>query len=47
MRAGVPDEAASQVLAITDRKGGDSCSVDVGEGDIVLVAGKGHEDYQR
>ena len=47
MRAGVPEEAASRVLAITDRKEAIRVALMLAKkGDIVLVAGKGHEDYQ-
>jgi UDP-N-acetylmuramoyl-L-alanyl-D-glutamate--2,6-diaminopimelate ligase len=47
MRAGVPKEAASRVLAITDRKEAIRVALMLAKkGDIVLVAGKGHEDYQ-
>ena len=45
MRAGVPDEAASRVLAITDRKEAIR-GVDVGKRDIVLVAGRDTRSYQ-
>ena len=47
MRAGVPAEAAGRVLAITDRREAIRTALMLaGRGDIVLVAGKGHEDYQ-
>lgn len=43
----MPDEAASRVLAITDRKEAIRAALMLArKGDIVLVAGKGHEDYQ-
>ena len=47
MRAGVPEDAESRVLAITDRKEAIRAALMLAKkGDIVLVAGKGHEDYQ-
>lgn len=47
MRAGVPEDALDRVLAITDRKEAIRTALMLAKpGDIVLVAGKGHEDYQ-
>lgn len=47
MQAGVKDEYRSKVIAITDRKEAIRTAVMLAsKGDIVLVAGKGHEDYQ-
>ena len=47
MQAGVSEEAADRVLAITDRKEAIRAALMLAKkGDIVLVAGKGHEDYQ-
>lgn len=47
MQAGVKDEYRSKVLAITDRKEAIRTAVMLAsKGDIVLVAGKGHENYQ-
>lgn len=47
MRAGVPADAASRVLSIQDRAEAirTACLLS-GPGDMVLVAGKGHETYQ-
>ena len=47
MRKGVPAVHFKKTLAITDRKEGIRTACMLAEkGDIVLVAGKGHEDYQ-
>ena len=47
MRAGVPEDARDRVLAITDRKEAIRTALMLAKpDDIVLVAGKGHEDYQ-
>ena len=47
MVAGVPAEYAHKMLQITNRKDAikTACML-AGENDIILVAGKGHEDYQ-
>jgi UDP-N-acetylmuramoyl-L-alanyl-D-glutamate--2,6-diaminopimelate ligase len=47
MYAGVPAEARKRVLSIVDRREAirTACRL-AGKGDYVLVAGKGHEDYQ-
>lgn len=47
MRAGVKPEDAGKVLIITDRKEGIKTACLLAKAnDIILVAGKGHEDYQ-
>jgi UDP-N-acetylmuramoyl-L-alanyl-D-glutamate--2,6-diaminopimelate ligase len=47
MMAGVPDERQKDVLSIPDRREAIKTAVMLArEGDIVLVAGKGHETYQ-
>ena len=47
MRAGVPEDARDRVLAIADRKEAIRTALMLAKpGDIVLIAGKGHEDYQ-
>lgn len=47
MQAGVKEEYRKNVLAITDRKEAIRTALMLaGKGDIVLIAGKGHEDYQ-
>ena len=47
MIAGVPDDKRNDVLAIPDRREAIKTAVMLArEGDIVLVAGKGHETYQ-
>ena len=47
MKVGIPPNRAAKVMAITDRKEAIkvACALAVA-GDIVLVAGKGHEKYQ-
>ena len=47
MQAGIPIERAARVMSITDRAEAIkvACALAV-EGDIILVAGKGHEKYQ-
>ena len=47
MLAGVPPEYSSRVLVNPDRRGAIRTAVSMaGKGDIILVAGKGHETYQ-
>jgi len=47
MEAGVPDDARQHVLTITDRRQAIRTACQMAQpGDVVLVAGKGHEDYQ-
>ncbi|MEM1217395.1 MAG: UDP-N-acetylmuramoyl-L-alanyl-D-glutamate--2,6-diaminopimelate ligase [Bacteroidota bacterium] len=47
MQAGVPPEARAQVLQILDRREAIRTAVMLaGPNDVVLVAGKGHENYQ-
>ena len=47
MKIGVPAERSAKVMAITDRKEAIKVACALAEsGDIVLVAGKGHEKYQ-
>ena len=47
MEAGLTDEQRGTVLRITDRRSAIKTAVAMArEGDIVLVAGKGHEKYQ-
>ncbi|MBQ4006749.1 MAG: UDP-N-acetylmuramoyl-L-alanyl-D-glutamate--2,6-diaminopimelate ligase [Muribaculaceae bacterium] len=47
MQAGVPAECAAHVLTITDRAQAIATACQLAQpGDVVLVAGKGHEDYQ-
>jgi UDP-N-acetylmuramoyl-L-alanyl-D-glutamate--2,6-diaminopimelate ligase len=47
MQAGIPTEKAARVMSITDRKEAIkvACAL-ANDGDIILVAGKGHEKYQ-
>jgi UDP-N-acetylmuramoyl-L-alanyl-D-glutamate--2,6-diaminopimelate ligase len=47
MMAGVPAGMRTKVLAITNRKEAirTACMM-AHQGDIILIAGKGHEDYQ-
>jgi UDP-N-acetylmuramoyl-L-alanyl-D-glutamate--2,6-diaminopimelate ligase len=47
MLAGLSDEQKKSVLSIADRKEAirTACAL-AGKGDVVVVAGKGHEDYQ-
>lgn len=47
MRAGVPDDVVGRVLVIVDRKEAIKTACVLSRpGDIILVAGKGHENYQ-
>ncbi len=47
METGIPAEARKQVLSITDRKEAIRTACRLAQtGDVVLVAGKGHEKYQ-
>ncbi|MBO4813770.1 MAG: UDP-N-acetylmuramoyl-L-alanyl-D-glutamate--2,6-diaminopimelate ligase [Muribaculaceae bacterium] len=47
MQAGVDPELSSKVLTITDRRQAITTACMLAKpGDVVLVAGKGHEDYQ-
>jgi UDP-N-acetylmuramoyl-L-alanyl-D-glutamate--2,6-diaminopimelate ligase len=47
MMAGIPEEKKNEILSIPDRREAIKTAVMLAnEGDIVLVAGKGHETYQ-
>lgn len=47
MEAGLDEEARTRTLSIADRRQAIRTAVRLGRpGDVVLVAGKGHEDYQ-
>ena len=47
MEAGLTDQQRGTVLRITDRRSAIKTAVMMArEGDIILVAGKGHEKYQ-
>ncbi|HMM10522.1 MAG TPA: UDP-N-acetylmuramoyl-L-alanyl-D-glutamate--2,6-diaminopimelate ligase [Bacteroidales bacterium] len=47
MRAGVPAEHYKKTIVIPDRREAIQAAVNVAaKGDIILLAGKGHEDYQ-
>ena len=47
MREGVKEEGRGKVLSITDRREAIRTAVALAhKGDIILIAGKGHEDYQ-
>ena len=47
MLAGLTQQQMKKVLAITDRREAIRTAVMLaGKGDVILIAGKGHEDYQ-
>jgi UDP-N-acetylmuramoyl-L-alanyl-D-glutamate--2,6-diaminopimelate ligase len=47
MEAGVPGEFYKKLLRITDRRSAIKTAVSIAKpGDIILIAGKGHENYQ-
>ncbi|HMR43509.1 MAG TPA: cyanophycin synthetase, partial [Saprospiraceae bacterium] len=47
MEAGVPAESKSKVLSVTDRRQAIKVAVQLANpGDVILIAGKGHEKYQ-
>ncbi len=47
IRAGIPRHAKAGIETIVDRRRAIVCGIrKAGKGDIVVVAGKGHEDYQ-
>lgn len=47
MRAGVPAHLSAKVMAITDRNEAIRVACNLAaSGDIILIAGKGHETYQ-
>ena len=47
MRAGLTEEQLENVLTIVDRREAIKTAVKIAKsGDIILIAGKGHEDYQ-
>lgn len=47
MEAGLPDDKRNTTLTITDRRQAIKTACQLAQaGDVVLVAGKGHEDYQ-
>jgi UDP-N-acetylmuramoyl-L-alanyl-D-glutamate--2,6-diaminopimelate ligase len=47
MKAGVPAEDQGKVLSITNRREAIRTAVALAKkGDIILLAGKGHENYQ-
>jgi len=47
MLVGVPENYSSKVLCITDRaKAIEAAILKANKGDVILIAGKGHEDYQ-
>ncbi len=47
MEAGLSQEQKKNVLRITDRRHAIRAAIAVARpGDVILIAGKGHEDYQ-
>ena len=47
METGLPEDAVSRTLTITDRRQAIRTACQLAQqGDVVLIAGKGHEDYQ-
>ena len=47
MEAGLDDEAKTRTLSITDRRQAIRTAAALAQkGDVILIAGKGHEDYQ-
>lgn len=47
IRTGIPPHKLGNVICIPDRKAAIETAIErTGDGDIVLIAGKGHEDYQ-
>ena len=47
MQEGLDAEARTRTLSIVDRKEAiRTAAALAGEGDVILIAGKGHEDYQ-
>ena len=47
MEAGLDEEARTRTLHITDRRQAIRTAVALaGQGTVILIAGKGHEDYQ-
>ena len=47
MEAGLDDEGRAKTLSISDRREAIRTAATIaGSGDVILIAGKGHEDYQ-
>ena len=47
MEVGLPDDRRATTLTITDRRQAIKTACQLAQaGDVVVVAGKGHEDYQ-
>ena len=47
MEAGLDDEARRKILSIVDRREAiRTATMLAQQGDVILIAGKGHEDYQ-